>query len=177
MAATVEQVVDAFEYLYTNLLDPAYARSTKYAFYKEQQLLPLTRAFLLGYFADEMKAEHWSTLPGCDTKYGRIDFVIGGVAVELAVRKRGGSKISLKPKVNSTEIKKLLCWPGKAVLILFDFDDDCLDIEDIKEYRTLPSMGKGHWKKSPFNVAYFHRAGKPRQVTLLRRRIRARRLA
>jgi hypothetical protein len=177
MPATVEEVVEAFEYLYTNLLDPAYARSTNYAFYKEQQLLPLTRAFLLGYFADEMQAEHWSTLPGCDTKYGRIDFVVGGVAVELAVRKRGKAKSSLKPKVNQTEVKKLLCWPGKAVLILFDFDDNPLDVDDIKEYRELPSLGKGRWKKSPFNVAYFYRSGKPREVTLLRRRVRARRFS
>jgi hypothetical protein len=175
--ATVEEVVDAFEYLYTNLLDPEYARSTKYGFYKEQELLPLTRAFLLGYFADQMQAEHWSTLPGCPTKYGRIDFVVGGVAVELAVRKRGTGKRHLMPTVNVTEVKKLLCWKGKAVLILFDFDDDHLGVEDIKEYRELPSLGKGRWKKSPFNVAYFYRAGKPREVSLIRRRVRARRLA
>lgn len=173
---TVQEVVDAFEYFYANLLDQEYARSTHYAFYNEQELLPLTRAFLLGYFADEMRAEHWSTLPGCPTKYGRIDFVVGGVAVELAVRHRGGAKASLLPQVNATEVKKLLCWSGKAVLILLDFDSNHLDVEDIKKYRELPSLGKGNWKKSPFNVAYMYQIKKPKVVNLIRRRIRARRL-
>jgi hypothetical protein len=175
MGLSVQQVVEAFEYFYANLLDPSYARSTHYHHYNEQDLLPLTRAFLLGYFVEEMKAEHWSTLPGCLTRYGRIDFVVGGVAVELAVRRRGGAKSLLRPATNATEVKKLLCWNGRAVLILFDFDDSHLDVDDIKEYRKLPAMGKGPWKKTPFNVAYFFRAGRPRQCDVIRRRIRARR--
>lgn len=170
---TISEIVEAFEYLYENLLDKEYAKSTGYAHYNESELLPLVRAYLLGYFHGDMQAEQWSSLPGCKTAYGRIDFLIGKVAVELAVRRKGGPKSCLRPHHNRTEVRKLLRWKGRAILILFDFDDNHFDVADIKDYRHI-SLGKGNWKTSGFNIAYFYRSGRPRSHVTIRRRVAVR---
>jgi hypothetical protein len=55
--------------------------------------------------------------------HGYIDFVIDDVAVEFAVRKPGAARSALSASVNSTEVKKLMKYDGKALLVLFDFSD------------------------------------------------------
>lgn len=174
MAVGVNEVVDAFQYLYENLLNRAYAKSAGFEHYSESELLHIVRAYLLGYFWDDMQAELATSLPGAPTRSGRIDFVVGNVAVELAVRpKSATSKRALCADENVTEVKKLLMWKGPSLLILFDFSAPPI-LADLAKYRDLPSLGRGGWVTSSFQVAYFYRVGRPRQPQVERLRIRAR---
>lgn len=174
MAVGVDEVVEAFEYLYENLFDRAYAKSAGFEHYSERELLHIVRAYLLGYFWGEMQAELTSSLPGAGTGQGRIDFVVANVAVELAVRRSGvRGKRSLCAAENETEVMKLLRWNGPGVLVLFDFGAPPLEAKDLARYRELPSLGSGNWATSSFQVAYFHRTGRPRRPQVERLRIRS----
>lgn len=174
MAVGVDEVVEAFRYLYENLLDRDYAKSAGFEHYSESELLHIVRAFLLGYFWDDMRAELASSLPGAATGAGRIDFVVGKVAVELAVRRNGSrGKRALCARENVTEVKKLMRWDGPGVLVLYDFGAPPLSQADLAAYRELPSLGSGNWRTSSWQVAYFRRVGRPRKPELTRLRVRA----
>lgn len=174
MGVGVDEVVVAFEYLYENLLNREYAKSAGFEDYSERELHHIVRAFLLGYFWDDMRSELASSLPGASTGVGRIDFVVGKVAVELAVRKRGSrGKRKLCAAENETEVKKLLRWKGPGLLVLYDFSAPSLTMADLARYRTLPTLGSGNWHTSSFQVAYFHREGRPREPKITRLRIRS----
>lgn len=173
MTARIGEVFEAFEYLYAKLLDRSFAKSAGFEHYSESELLPLVRAYLLGYFED-IEPELTSSLPGCSTKYGRIDFRVGDVAVELAVRSSGvRRKRALCADENQTEVRKLLRWPGQGLLVLYDFGSPPLSDDDLERYRTLPKLGRGQWATSSFQLAYFYRAGRPRAPTVIAKRIRA----
>lgn len=175
MGVGVGEVVEAFQYFFDSILSRTYAKSVRFEHYNENQLLPLVRSYLLGYFWDDMKAELASSLPGRATKSGRIDFVVGDIAVELAVRPRGArGKRALCAAENETEVKKLLRWPGPGVLILFDFGRSLMTEEDLKAYRVLPSLGKGRWTTSSFQLAYLHQTTRPRGTSVVRKRVLAR---
>ena len=77
------------------------------------------------------------------------------MAVEFAVRKPGAARSALSASVNSTEVKKLMKYDGKALLVLFDFSDTPYTEEQIESFRSWPSLGRGNHRKSAFNVAYF----------------------
>lgn len=68
----------------------------------ERRLLPLVRAYLLGYFG-QVAPEARSLLPGSLTGIGSIDFLVGNVA--MAVRRPMDPKRALSDIHNSTEIK------------------------------------------------------------------------
>ncbi len=155
MATTVKAVVEAFELLYTSLHSRGYRKSLNLHGCGERELLPVVRSFLLGYFG-EITPELMCQLPGSATGTGRIDFCVGGVAVEFAVRKPMGSKSKLSAVTNSTELKKLLKYDGKALLVLFDFSKDHFEEEQLERFRDWPSLGQGNHKYSAFNVAYFY---------------------
>lgn len=158
MATAVRDIVGAFEVLYDSLFDRDFRKSYRFHEYSERELLPLVRMFLLGWFG-AVEPELRSKLPGCLTRRGRIDFVIDGVAVEFAVRRPGERKAALSEVTNSTEIKKLLQFDGRAVLILFDLSASPFDRATLARYRDWPSLGRGNHRTSAFNVAYFHRKG------------------
>jgi hypothetical protein len=156
MAVAVKDVVSAFVVFYDGLFDREFRKSYRFHEYSERELLPLVRMFLLGWFgsvAPELK----SKLPGCLTGQGRIDFVVGDIAVEFAVRRPSDRKTALSEVTNSTEIKKLLQFDGRAVLVLFDLSATPFDRDDLARYRDWPSLGRGNHKRSAFNVAYFYR--------------------
>lgn len=113
------------------------------------------RCYLLGWFADSVSPEVRGKLPGSISGHGYIDFVIDDVAVEFAVRKPGAARSALSASVNSTEVKKLMKYDGKALLVLFDFSDTPYTEEQIESFRNWPSLGRGNHRKSAFNVAYF----------------------
>lgn len=106
MMQGVSSVVEAFDYLYKKLLDRDFRKTFDFHTYGERDLLPLVRTFLLGWFGDQVRAEVECKLPGAN--FGRLDFVIGGVAVEFAVRRPSGRRAALSRYVNATEVKKLL---------------------------------------------------------------------
>jgi hypothetical protein len=85
----------------------------------------------------------------------RIDFIVDNVAVEVAVRRNGKSKSALKKRVNASEIKKLIRWKGLAVLVLFDFDSNPLNEDDLEDFRDYPSLSKKNDTETPFNILYY----------------------
>ena len=133
-----------------------FSKTLKLHEYSEQELLPLVRTFLLGYFGESLIPEAKAKLPGALGGYGRFDFLIDNVAVELAVRRPDAAKSTVSATVNSSEVKKLMKHKGLAVLVLFDFSKTPYTEEHIESFREWPSLGKGNHTKSPFNVAYFY---------------------
>ena len=111
----------------------------------------------MGYFGESLIPEAKAVLPGSLTGSGRVDYLIGNVAVELAVRNKGKAKANISSSVNTSEVKKLMKHDGLSLLVLFDFSDDPATDDDISRFRDWPSLGKGNHKKSPFNVAYFYK--------------------
>lgn len=156
LAVAVKDIVEAFGVLYGGLFDRGFRKSYRFHEFSERELLPLVRMFLLGWFgsvAPELQAK----LPGCLTRRGRIDFLIGGIAVEFAVRRPKDRKAALSEVTNATEIKKLLQFDGRALLVLFDLSASPFDRKDLERYRHWPSLGRGNHKRSAFNLAYFYR--------------------
>jgi len=159
MATTIKEVVEAFDLLYHSLRRKDFSKSYRLHEWSEAELLPLVRCFLLGYFGKALSPELAAKLPGSLTGHGRIDFLVDDVAVEFAVRRPSAARAVLSSTVNASEVKKLMKFDGKALLVLFDFSKIPFDDEDIERFRDWPSLGKGNHKKSAFNIAYFHRTG------------------
>lgn len=155
MSVSVGEVVNSFSYLYASLWRKEFTKTLRPGEYSERELLPLLRFYLLGWFGDKVSPEVPGILPGALRGSGRLDFLIGDVAVEFAVRRRDDRACTLRPEYQATEVKKLLKYDGKGVLILFDLSYSPLTLSVIREYRSLPAMGN-HIKTS-FHVAYFYR--------------------
>lgn len=156
MTVTVSEVVEAFDLLFSSIRSRAFAKTLRLHEFSEQELLPLVRTFLLGYFGESLVPEAKAKLPGSLSGSGRIDFLVDNVAVEFAVRRPNACKSTLSATVNSSEVKKLMKHDGLAVLVLFDFSKSPYTEDDIESFRDWPSLGKGNHKKSAFNVAYFY---------------------
>jgi hypothetical protein len=156
MGIGVGNVFSAFELLYVSLLRRSFSKTLRLHEWGEQDLLPLVRTFLLGYFGESIVPEAVSKLPGSLSGKGRIDFIVGDVAIEFAVRKPDARRSTLSASVNIHEVKKLMKYPGQAVLILYDFSKTPYTREQIEKFRNWPSLGQGSHKKSPFNVIYFY---------------------
>lgn len=165
MATTIKNVVESFEYLFSSLYRSEFVKTLRLNECNERELLPLVRCYLLGWFGDNLTPEVQAQLPGTLTGNGYIDFVIDDVAVELAVRRPDAPKATLSAYVNSTEMKKLMKYDGKALLVLFDFSTTPFTEKQIEAFRDWPSLGQGNHKKSAFNVAYFY-VEKRRPLTL-----------
>jgi len=159
MSVTIKAVVEGFELFFSGLLRDDFRKTYNFKHWNEAEMLPLVRAFLLGYFGGKVRPEVKAKLPGSRSGYGRIDFQIDDVAVEFAVRRKDDSKASLSDRVNANEMKKLLKFDGKALLVLFDFSNEPFDEVDIHRFRDWPSLGRGNHNKSAFNVAYFYLYG------------------
>ena len=123
MATTITEVTECFEYLFSSLYRKAFVNPLRLNECNERELLPLVRCYLLGGFADSLSPEVRGKLPGSLSGHGYIDFVIDDVAVEFAVREPGAARSTLSASVISTEVKKLMKYDGKALLVLFDFSD------------------------------------------------------
>lgn len=158
MATTITEIIDAFDLYYRALHSREFCKTLKLNELSERELHPLMRSFLLGYFGD-VSPEVMADLPGSKSRYGRIDYVIDDVAVELAVRRPGQGKSSISQVTNATEAKKLLKWDGLALLVLYDFSGSPFDDNDLTAYRDWPSLGRGSHNISAFNVAYYYRDG------------------
>ncbi|MCW1829257.1 hypothetical protein OLZ31_20680 [Enterobacter asburiae] len=165
MATTVTYIVDSFEYFFQSLYRPDFVKTLRLNECNERELLPLVRCYLLGCFADTVTPEVKGKLPGAITGNGYIDFLIDDVAVEFAVRHPNAPKSALGITVNTTEIKKLMKYDGKALLVMFDFSETPYSEAEIESFRYWPSLGRGNHKKSAFNIAYFY-VEKRRPLTL-----------
>lgn len=58
-------------------------------------------------------------------------------------------------RINETEMKKLLKYKGKSLLVLFDFSKKPFSSDDLEVFREHPSVGQGNHKKSPYQISYF----------------------
>jgi hypothetical protein len=155
MPVTVKEVVKAFDLLFASMHRKHFCKTLRLKEFTERELQPLVRTFLLGYFGESLVPEAKVHLPGARSGSGRIDYMVGNVAVELAVRNKGKAKSNISSSVNSSEVKKLMKHDGLSVLVLLDFSDSPVTDAEISRFRAWPSLGKGNHKKSPFNVAYF----------------------
>ncbi|EDE7185582.1 hypothetical protein BXO55_02545 [Salmonella enterica subsp. enterica serovar Enteritidis] len=156
MSTSVRDVVSSFDYLFSSLYRREFVKTLRLNECNERELLPLVRCYLLGWFGDNLTPEVQAQLPGTLTGNGYIDFVIDDVAVEFAVRRPDAPKATLSAYVNTTEMKKLMKYDGKALLVLFDFSTTPFTEQQIEAFRDWPSLGQGNHKKSAFNVAYFY---------------------
>lgn len=156
MSTTVTEVTECFEYLFSSFYRKSFVKTLRLNEYSERELLPLVRCYLLGWFADHLLPEVKGALPGSTSGHGYIDFVIGGVAVEFAVRKPTAARSNLSATVNSSEVKKLMKYDGKSLLVLFDFSDTPFTEEEIESFRDWPSLGRGNHRKSTINIVYFY---------------------
>ena len=173
MTIGVGEAVEAFELLFASLRSRKFSKTLALHEYSERELLPLVRTFLLGYFGESLVPEDSAKLPGSLSGNGRVDFMIGNLAVELAVRTPGAAKSTVSPTVNSSEVKKLMKHDGMALLVLFDFSKSPYSEESIERFREWPSLGKGNHKKSAFNVAYFYiKSWRPIKTGLIQKNIR-----
>lgn len=174
MAITIKQVRDAFELLYESIHDRGFRKTLRLNEWSEKELLPLVRSFLLGYFG-HCYPEVSVRLQSAPSGWGRIDFQIGDVAVEFAVRRPLDRKGPLSSKVNTTEMIKLMMYDGPGVLVLFDFSMHPFDDEDIERFREYPTLGRGNFHSSAFNVAYYYiKSARPRQYACIYKNIRVR---
>lgn len=161
MQVRVRDVVAAFELLYASIHEREFRKTLPLNRYGERDLAPLVRTFLLGWFG-HVSPEARSRLPGSLTGEGSIDFIVGDVAIEFAVRRQRDRRSALSDVTNATEVKKLMKHPGRSVLVLYDFSKDAFEREDLERYREWRSLGRGNHKVSAFNVAYFfRRPGRP----------------
>lgn len=169
MRITINKVVDAFWLFYESIHDKEFRKTKNFHQMGERELAPLVRTFLLGAFGYQVTPEFRSHLPGNLTGQGSIDFIVGDVAVEFAVRRydKGGS--SLSNVTNATEIKKLMKFEGLSLLVLFDMSDRPYEASDIDRYREWVSLGKGNHRRYPFSVAYFYRNEENEPVYMLKR--------
>lgn len=156
MTISIRDVVESFEYLFDSFYRKEFIKTHRFNKGNERELLPLVRWYLLGRYDDRVYPEFKARLQGSLTGNGYIDFVIGDIAVEFAVRTATASKASISATVQTTEMKKLMKYDGKALLVLFDFSDSPYSEPEIDEFRYIPSLGKGNHKCSAFNLAYFY---------------------
>ncbi|CAM3954281.1 hypothetical protein [Aeromonas bestiarum] len=155
MSTTITKVTECFEYFFSSLYRREFVKTLRLNECSERELLPLVRCYFLGWFADHVSPEVKGALPGTVSGYGYIDFVIDDVAVEFAVRKPTAARSNVSAIVNSTEMKKLMKYDGKSLLVLFDFSDTPFTEDQIESFHNRPSLGRGNHRKSAFNVVYF----------------------
>ena len=174
MAVLIRDIYEAFDLFHSSLYRREFRKTLNLHQWGEQDLLPLLRTFLLGYFGESLVPEAKAKLPGGLSGYGRLDFTIDGVGVEFAVRKPRSPKSSVQNGVNSPEVKKLMKHDGRAGLVLFDLSGDPLTKDELDRFRELPSLGKESHRTSSFNVMYFFTTtGRPRKRGCIAKRIRA----
>ncbi|MBF0383902.1 MAG: hypothetical protein HQL69_23040 [Magnetococcales bacterium] len=159
---TIKQVGEAFHHLFSHLTTPEFRKSNNFASLNEQEMLLLVRFFLLGRFSD-VRAEHLSDY----WPNKRIDFMVGDVAVEMAVRPYDKGQHRLNQSINTSEINKLVKYDGPSALVLLDFSEDPLTKAELEaEYRKTPSLGAGKHKLYSYSVLYFFTDGEPSWLRL-----------
>ncbi|MGQ9366221.1 hypothetical protein [Azospirillum sp. ST 5-10] len=158
MSEALRDIRGDFEYLFRNLCNPDFCLTYKCHTWNERDLLPLIRFYLLGAYGDKLVPEYWVRHAFAQHGDGRVDFLIGRTAVEVAVQPEQGTRGKLTRSANTDECVKLMQHDGPSALVLFDFARvRTLSPQDLADYRDTPSLGRGNWSVSGFNILYFHR--------------------
>ena len=152
---SITSVVEALQLLFSSMANREFSKTLALHEWSEREMAPLARAFLLGRFG-QVIPEVRAKLNTAKSGYGRIDFCLGDIGIELAVRRRTDSKRPLSDRVNEDEIQKLARWEGRALLVLFDFAAKPLARDDLERFREWKSFGPGSFKTSPFHVSHHY---------------------
>jgi hypothetical protein len=152
----VQDIREAFDILYSSMLDNKFSKSLRLQHKIERELLRKIRFFLLGYFGKGIEPEVRTKLISSLSEEGRLDFLVEKVAVEFAVRPPISPPSVLKKRANADEVKKLVQYNGQSALVLFDFSVSPLEDSDLEEYRALPILRQGI-KKKPFWIFYYYK--------------------
>ena len=153
---SIDTIATAFAHLYSGLQQPRLTKAKKMSGWNEQQLLPLVRFYLYGRFGSILQPEYpISTWSNKSTK-GRLDFLIGKIAVEFAVRNNGKGRGNVSPGLNRPEVRKLSYYPGKSVLVLFDFSGSPYTRRDLNSFRRMKPFLNALGEPSAFNVLYYN---------------------
>jgi hypothetical protein len=119
---TNSQIQEAFEEIFEAIHTRDFSKSRRLHTKNERALLLPIRFYLLGKFGDVMPEETARMPLG---RQGRFDFMLGNVAIELAVKLADDPKQKLlsgkNGSGNSSEIHKLIKHSGRSILVLFDF--------------------------------------------------------
>jgi hypothetical protein len=175
---TIKQVQHAFQLLHETARQKEFSKAMYFNWWSEKDLLPSVRFYLLGYFGaidPEVKTE---LISGNITGEGYIDFAIENIAVEFAVRRPNDYRFKLRAYLNIDERRKLIRRKvynehlTNGVLVLFDFANDPLSIEQLEDYREMPSLGQGNFKKDDFSILYFY-TGENSETICIRKNIKA----
>jgi hypothetical protein len=156
--ATIDEIQESLHFFFEQTCDHNFVKS-KLRFLQtdgEQPLLGYLGCFLLGRFGKKMRREAWVEHMLKPRKEGRIDFLVGKTALEVAVRADQANKSKLLSADNKDEIAKLLRYTeGKAVLALFDYSTSPLQKNEIEEsYRDFNPL-HGNAYISAYNLLYF----------------------
>lgn len=160
MTISVRNVVERFEYLFNSFYRKEFIKTHSFNTITKRELLSLVKWFLLCRYNDRVYPKFKARLQGSATGNGYIDFVISDIAAEFAVRSEISSKASISAIVQTTEMKKLMRYDGKALLALFDLSDSPYSEPEIDEFRYIPSLGNEKSQCSAFNVVYFYAASR-----------------
>jgi hypothetical protein len=178
--ATVTEVVEAFKLFYGAALRRDFSKSLYYVDWNERDILPSLRLFLLGYFGNTVKPESRGNGFRGKSKHRKVDFLVGGIAVEVAVRAASDSSSKLSAATNRAEIQKLIRHRGKSLLVLLDFSRSPLSPEALEKYKSFnfTKTSQGKYSRSPYNVAYFarRRFGRTRKIVVETQNIRMNRI-
>ena len=153
---SIQAIASSFSLLYQFLQHRPFTKSKKMDTWDERDLLPLVRFFLLGKFGHIVQPEYNVQVRIDPPKNGRIDFRIGKVAVEFAVRSKSRSKAKVSAPANSSEVRKLAFYQGKAILVLFDYSDTPYTRGQLREYRKIPNFKSPVGTPSAFNLLYYN---------------------
>lgn len=154
MVVTINQVKEAFLFLYQQILEQGFTKASYFPWWSERELLPLIRFYLLGYFGvlePEADIEFLTNVTG----RGRVDFLIENVAVEFATRTPDDSPSKIDTNTNQSELIKLMRYGGPSALVLFDFSETPFTPNDLEAFRAVPSLGRGNFNKYPFSILYY----------------------
>lgn len=140
---------------------------------REKEVLPLVRTFLLGYFGHcypEVSVRSQSSASG----WGRADFQIGGVAVEFAVRRPGDRKGPYHLRLTRRD-DQADDVPRRPSLGAVRFFANPFGEGDIERFRDYASLGRGNFRRTAFNVAYYYvESARRRDYCCISRNIRVR---
>lgn len=162
--ATIPGIVKSIVDVIQLFRDKSISKTMQMSHMNEKKLLPYLRFYLAGKYGKSLSVE----IP-CKYKIkkrtivheydGRIDFKIGNVAVEIAVRTTNGNPTTLVTSSNEDELIKLMLYKNAStrLLILIDFSKaelrfDLL-IDRMRDIATNLRVGSGN-KKHKFTAAY-----------------------
>jgi len=174
---SINDVHGVFWVFHQGVRDSLFHKGKKYHLKSERELLPNIRFLLLGRFGSVLP-EHETSLFSNYSGKGYFDFLVPGVAIEVAVRGPHEHKSKLTAYTNRDERRKLAGRDSKntlfkrGVLVLLDFSGNPLEEEQLEKYRSKENLDVRAGLTN-FSVIYYSiGSDKNRTSTSIRKNIR-----